>query len=62
MIEMYPESLGILCEAAMLATHAHDQATAKEWYAKIGDRYLPAVFEKPERFVHYRHWAETGQW
>jgi hypothetical protein len=62
MIEKYPESLGILSEAAILATHAQDQATAKAWYAKIGDRYLPSVFRKPERFVHYRHWAETGQW
>jgi hypothetical protein len=60
--EKYPDSLGTLSEAALLAAHAQDQPAAKEWFAKIGDRYLPDVFEKPERFVHYRHWAETGQW
>jgi hypothetical protein len=62
LIEKYPNSLSLLSEAAMLATLAQDQPAAKEWYGKIGDRYLPSVFRKPESFVHYRHWAETGQW
>jgi hypothetical protein len=29
---------------------------------QIGDQYLPSVWRKPERFVHCRNWAETGQW
>lgn len=62
MMQKYPDSLGILSDAALLATMAQDQPMAKELFAKIGDRYLPGTFGKPERFAHYRHWAETGQW
>jgi len=62
LLERYPDSLGLQNEAALLATMAEDRPAAKAWFDKIGDRYLPSVFRNPERFVHYRHWAETGQW
>ncbi|MEO5913398.1 MAG: DUF4034 domain-containing protein [Luteolibacter sp.] len=58
----YPDSLAFINEAALLATMASDQAYAKEMYDLLGDTYLPSVFPKPERFAHYRHWAETGDW
>jgi hypothetical protein len=62
MIEKYPESLSILSMAALLAAMADDRASAKVWFDKIGDRYLVSVWNSPERFVHARHWAETGEW
>ena len=62
MLRKYPDSLGWLSEAAMLATMAEDRALAKELFDRIGDRYLPSVWRKPERLAHFRHWAETGDW
>jgi hypothetical protein len=62
MIEKYPECLSFLSHAALLATMAGDRPAAKAWFDKIGDRYQPAIFRKPERFMQCRHWAETGQW
>lgn len=62
LLEKYPASLGLLSEAAMLATMAEDRALAKELFDRIGDRYLPSTWRKPERFTHFRNWAETGQW
>ncbi len=58
----YPDSLDILSESALLATMAEDRALARELFERLGDRYLASVWRKPERFAHYRHWAETGQW
>jgi Domain of unknown function (DUF4034) len=58
----YPDSLQFTNEAALLATMASDQAFAKEMFDLLGDTYLPSVFPKPERFAHYRHWAQTGEW
>jgi hypothetical protein len=62
LLRKYPNSLGLLSEAAMLATMAEDRALAKVLFDRIGDRYLPATWRTPERFVHFRHWAETGNW
>jgi len=61
-LRKYPESIGWLSEAALLATMAEDRAWAKELFDRLGDRYLPGIWRKPERLLHYRHWAETGQW
>ncbi len=60
--EKYPESLEILSQSAMLATMGQDRELAKEMFAQLDGRYLPSVWRKPERFVHYRTWAETGEW
>ena len=62
LLRKYPDSLGLLSEAAMLATMAEDRTLAKELFDRIGDRYLPSVWRKPERLAHFRHWAETGNW
>lgn len=62
LLQKYPDSLGLLSEAAMLATMAEDRALAKELFDRIGDRYLPSTWRKPERFTHFRNWAATGRW
>lgn len=62
LLQKYPDSLGLLSEAAMLATMAEDRALAKDLFDRLGDRYLPSTWRKPERFAHFRNWAETGQW
>jgi hypothetical protein len=62
MRKKYPESLDIISQTAMLATLAEDRALAKEMFDQLGDTYLKDVWSKPERFVHYRKWAETGAW
>ena len=60
MREKYPRSFDVVNESAMLATMAGDQALAKEMFDRLGDTYLASVWRKPERFAHFRHWAETG--
>jgi hypothetical protein len=62
MLEKYPRSLDILSNAALLAAMAEDQEMAKPLFEKLGDSYLPSVWRKTERFVHFRNWAATGQW
>ena len=62
MREKYPDSLEILSVSAKLATQAEDRALAQKLFEQIGDRYLPNTWRTPERFVHYRHWAQTGAW
>lgn len=39
-----------------------DRMIAKEAFEDLGDTYLEGVWGKPERFVHFRTWARTGQW
>jgi hypothetical protein len=58
----YPKCLEILNYTAMLAGMTDDQATTKEAFDLLGDGYLPSVWGKPERFIQYRRWAETGRW
>lgn len=58
----YPESLYILNQTARLATMARDRKLAEACFAEIGDYVLPSVWPKKERFVHFRHWARTGNW
>ena len=38
MRELYPDSVDIMSEAALLATQAHDRDFAKEMFDQIGDR------------------------
>ena len=54
MLHMYPDSLDILSEAALLATRAADREFAKEMFEQLGDKYLASVWQKPEYFVRYR--------
>jgi hypothetical protein len=62
MRERYPAKLEMISHTAMLATMAEDQALAKEMFDQLGDTYYPDIWRKPDRFVHYRNWATTGQW
>lgn len=62
MRKRYPDSLEIRSVTALMATIAEDREFAKESFDLLGDAYLPDVWRKPERFTHYRHWAETGEW
>jgi hypothetical protein len=62
LLQKYPKSLCLLSEAALLACLAEDRPMAKELFEKIGDRYLPGTWKKPERFEHFRNWAATGNW
>ncbi len=34
----------------------------KAAFDELGETYLESVWKKPERFVHYRTWAQTGKW
>lgn len=58
----YPKSLEILSQVARLAPMGRDRAMAKAAFDELGDTYLESVWGKPERFVHFRTWAQTGQW
>ncbi|MHA3771796.1 hypothetical protein ACXR0O_09700 [Verrucomicrobiota bacterium sgz303538] len=58
----YPKSLEFVNQTAMLATVAQDRELAKEMFDQLGDNYMPSVWRKPERFAHYRNWANTGEW
>jgi hypothetical protein len=60
--EKYPRSLSLLSDCALLGGMAEDREFAKEMFDALGDAYLPSVWRKPERFVHVKHWAETGKW
>ena len=58
----YPASLEFPHQIARLATMGQDQALAKSAFDEIGDHFLESVWRKPERLVHFRTWARTGQW
>ena len=60
MRQLYPDSLDILSETALLAAKAGDRALAKEMFDQLGDRYLDSIWRKPEYFVRDRNWADTG--
>jgi uncharacterized protein (TIGR02996 family) len=62
MIKTCPASLDILNNAAMLATMAEDRDFAKACFARMGDVYLPNIWEGPEQMIHCRQWSETGKW
>jgi hypothetical protein len=64
LIKKHPESVEILSYAALLATCAYDNKSAKVYYEALGDRYLEdsPVWPSKESFVHYRKWARTGKW
>jgi hypothetical protein len=61
MRQLYPRSLDVLSETALLAVLADDRALAKEMFDQIGDRYFPAVWETPEYFVRCRKLAQAGR-
>jgi hypothetical protein len=61
-LQRYPDSLFWWSHTAYLATVARDREFASLAFATLGDNYLPAIWGKPERFVHFRNWAETGNW
>jgi len=58
----YPASLEFSNQIARFATMGDDQALAKSSFDEIGDCFLESVWKKPERLVHFRTWARTGQW
>ncbi len=60
--DKYPRTPYFMNCTALLATMARDQELAKASFDKLGDEYDKEVWVKPERFVHFRTWAETGEW
>jgi hypothetical protein len=62
MRQKYPRSLEILSNSAWMAALKEDRPLAKELFDQLGSSYLASVWRKPERFVHIKHWADTGQW
>lgn len=62
LLAKYPESVTLQNQAAYLGTLGRDREYAKRWFDKLGENYIEDVWEKPERFVHFRGWAETGEW
>jgi hypothetical protein len=60
--QKYPDSLQIQNFSAYFAVLGEDRQMAGEYFDKLGDAYLTEVWDKPERFVHFRTWARTGQW
>jgi hypothetical protein len=59
MRQLYPRSLDIISETALLAVMADDPTVAKEMFDQLGNKYLSDVWKKPEYFVRYRKWAEN---
>ena len=62
LLTKYPEAVTLQNQAARLGTMGRDQEFAKAWFDRLGDSYVKEVWGKPERFVHFRGWAQTGQW
>lgn len=58
----YPNSQEPINMTALAATMGFERPLAKEMFDKLGDTYLPAYWSSRERFAHFRHWAETGNW
>ncbi len=59
----YPDSLSVLTDAARLGTMAFDQEYAKAAFAELDGRFVEDYWDGGrERFVHFRTWAETGEW
>lgn len=61
-MEKYPNALTLKNHAAYLATLARDRDFAKECFDQLRNSYVKWVWNKPERFVHFRTWAKTGKW
>ena len=62
MLERFPDSVEIRNVIPMMAVLAQDREFAKEAFDRLDGTYLPLMWRKPQRYVHYRHWAETGEW
>lgn len=62
LLEKHPESITLQNHAARLGAYGRDREFTKFWFDKLGDSYVKDVWKKPERFVHFRGWAETGRW
>jgi hypothetical protein len=60
--QKYPDAIEFTSYAALLATMAYDRPTAEAMFAELGDTFLPDVWPSKASFVHYQHWAKTGQW
>jgi len=59
MRKLYPRSLDLISETALLAVKADSRWVAKEMFDQIGDKYLASVWGKPEYFIRCRNWAEN---
>lgn len=62
LLEKYPESVTLKNEAAYHATLGRDREMAGSIFKSLGDEYIQSVWQKPERFVHFRTYAMTGKW
>jgi hypothetical protein len=61
MRKKYPKSIEILSMNARMAAIAGDREFARESFDLLGDQYLSSVWQKPDRFVSCRTWAQTGK-
>lgn len=62
LLKKYPESVSLRNWAAYSATLGRDREMASAHFESLGDEYVKSVWKKPERFVHFRTWAQTGKW
>lgn len=62
LLKKYPESVELRNWGAKSATLGNEQEMAAAIFKTLGDEYVKDVWKKPERFVHFRTWAETGKW
>ncbi|MFC7337507.1 DUF4034 domain-containing protein [Haloferula chungangensis] len=58
----YPKSIYIHNCLAYYAVLGRDRDLAKATFEELGDEYDEEVWEEPERYVHFRTWAQTGKW
>lgn len=62
MKQKYPASIKVDNYCARLGTLGSDRDYAKSAFDRLGDEYVKSIWKKPERFVHFRGWAQTGKW
>lgn len=60
--EKYPDSIRIDNYRAKFGTLGSDREYAKAAFDRLGNTYVKDIWKKPERFVHFKGWAETGKW
>lgn len=59
MMEKYPDDLGILNQAALLAWMAKDREIARPLLDRMGNAYVKRIWENPEKVILARKWAQS---
>lgn len=55
----YPDDLGILNQAALLAWMAKDREMARTLLGRMGNSYVKRIWENPEKVILARKWAQS---